>query len=108
MQSYEKTDGRVIHRGSGTAWSVRPGLLATNAHVAKMVEDAGPNGYVIARRGDSSNDLRITKARLHPGWREHEKMWYDYRPYVPERLRLPRAMLRPPATWRCSRSTRTT
>jgi hypothetical protein len=58
----------------GTAFSVAPGKLATNAHVAEIFSQLGPGQTIVARDGSQPPiDLRIERAELHPGyemWRE--------------------------------------
>jgi predicted component of type VI protein secretion system len=61
--------------GVGTAWSVKPGFLATNAHVAQAFLDLGEGEYLVARsNSDHPKDLKITAVELHPGYREFNRM----------------------------------
>ncbi|HMO26389.1 MAG TPA: serine protease, partial [Tepidisphaeraceae bacterium] len=83
VQSYRRTPNGDVFESAGTAWSVAPGLLATNAHVAEMLDDVKDDGYVIARLGGKENDLRIVSAKLHPGYREFERLHQLYRPFLP-------------------------
>jgi hypothetical protein len=71
-------DGKTIESASGTAWSVAPGLLATNAHVADQLEGSA----LIARSSDPVPvDLRIIDARVHPGYRQFDDLLETYRPF---------------------------
>lgn len=60
----------------GTAWSVAPGLFATNAHVAEEVEAKLAGGtQVLARPGvDGYDDLPIVETLPHPGYAEFEEL----------------------------------
>jgi len=65
-------DAPAGRRIVGTAFVVRPTLLATNAHVADALRaltaaDTGARG--VALRSDSDEQLRITEIVLHPQWR---------------------------------------
>lgn len=83
VQSYRRTPNGDVFESAGTAWSVAPGLLATNAHVAAMLDDVKDDGYVIARIGGKENDLRIVSAKAHPGYAEFERLHQLYRPFLP-------------------------
>jgi hypothetical protein len=65
-------DGPSGRRSVGTAFVVRPELLATNAHVAdtlRALVTAGDGGVATAVRSDSDERLRIVEIVLHPKWR---------------------------------------
>lgn len=68
MIALEAPAGR---RAVGTAFVVRPTLLATNAHVADALRAlmAGTGAHGLAVRSDSDERLRITGVVLHPQWR---------------------------------------
>ena len=91
IQAYKVVGGQNIFFNSGTGWSVKPGLLATNSHVSELFDMVQPNGFVIARRGKAENDLRIIKVRQHPGYAQAGKMGLDYRPFSPEAVDFTRA-----------------
>ncbi|MEM8874936.1 MAG: FHA domain-containing protein [Planctomycetota bacterium] len=80
---YRNVDGKPVRLGSGTAWSLEPGKLATNAHVAEMMKDLTDDEFVVARRGSTDNDLRMVDYKLHPGYESFTKLYRAYRPYFP-------------------------
>ncbi|HKX46458.1 MAG TPA: trypsin-like peptidase domain-containing protein [Planctomycetota bacterium] len=67
---------RVIRSGAdeyanafGTAFSVGPGVLATNAHVAAEFDALGANGEMRVRStGTAPHDLVVERVGLHPGY----------------------------------------
>lgn len=80
---------------TGTGWSVQKGWLATNAHVAKIFDDVGPTGYVIARSGPKINDLRVTRCRVHQGRDDFARLWDKYTPFNPLQLKFEELSLLP-------------
>lgn len=56
--------------GNGTAWAVGKGRLATNAHVAELVEEMRRADLrpVARRTVPKSQDLPIRATQIHPGW----------------------------------------
>jgi hypothetical protein len=63
----------------GTAWSVRPGALATNGHVADIIREAKGRANVrFLARNSGSNDLRIVGYDIHPGWEEFQRLQSIY------------------------------
>lgn len=65
-------DAPAGRRSVGTAFVVRPTLLATNAHVAdalRALTAAATGATGVALRSDSDERLRITGFVLHPEWR---------------------------------------
>lgn len=81
------TDGRIVESGHGTAWSVRPGWLATNAHVAALLERAetasGVVEIVARNSANPPHTLRIRSAKIHPGYPSFEELSERYRPFAP-------------------------
>lgn len=77
----EGADG-AIDKGVGTAWSLVPGLLATNAHVAAAF-DGLERGQILLARSSSTPpvDLRITDRRSHPGYASFEQLYERYKPF---------------------------
>ncbi|MBX3365316.1 MAG: FHA domain-containing protein [Phycisphaeraceae bacterium] len=75
----------------GTAWSVRPGLLATNAHVAELFTEVGTGGEVIARKhcapGEEPTEVRITGITMHPGYERFQELIREYNPFSPSASR---------------------
>jgi pSer/pThr/pTyr-binding forkhead associated (FHA) protein len=63
----------------GTAWSVRPGRLATNGHVADIIRQAKGRANVrFLARNSGSNDMRISGYDIHPGWEEFQRLESTY------------------------------
>lgn len=65
-------DAPTGRRGVGTAFVVKPTLLATNAHVADALGAliaAGTGARGIALRSDSDEALAVVGIVLHPRWR---------------------------------------
>lgn len=85
----KSTDGpQTTYRRCGTAWSVAPGKLATNAHVAELWNAKKDGDEMIARRMDGATepkviDLRIKSVALHPGYKQHADLSLHYRPFDP-------------------------
>ena len=61
-----KADG--TERVLGTAWPYQPGMLVTNAHVAKAVDALKAGDTLMVRRPKDSEDFAVTGARVHPGY----------------------------------------
>lgn len=79
---------QTTYRRCGTAWSVAPGKLATNAHVAEIWNEMKQGEEMIARRMDGGTDpkvvdLRIKSMALHPGYKQHAELSLHYRPFDP-------------------------
>ncbi|QDV04581.1 FHA domain protein [Planctomycetes bacterium Poly30] len=73
---------RVVERGIGTAWSIRDGWLATNAHVADLFASLGAEESLIARSNAwPPVDLRILGVRAHPGYEGFSSLIERIRPY---------------------------
>src|SRR5262249_20541757 len=68
----------------GTAWPVRPNLLATNAHVAKEFETLDANESLVVRPpGGSSEEYQVTGVAVHPGFEAFQKFERSDPFYVP-------------------------
>ncbi|HEX8912967.1 MAG TPA: FHA domain-containing protein [Humisphaera sp.] len=67
--------------GFGTAWSAAPGVLATGAHLAEAI-DALPAGHTVLARSNAqpTTEVRVARARPHPGYRAFERMLRAYTP----------------------------
>jgi hypothetical protein len=79
MQRGGAAGGDLSDRPFGTAWSVAPGLLATNGHVAQELERLSAGATFVARNGDSPPvDLRLVGYRIHPGYEEYRKLRERY------------------------------
>jgi hypothetical protein len=54
----------------GTAWTIAPNWLATNAHVAEgLLEVVGTDGRMVARRGVlDQNECALGNIRMHPAY----------------------------------------
>jgi len=54
----------------GTAWTIAPNWLATNAHVAEgLLEVVGADGRLVARRGVlDQNECALGNIRMHPAY----------------------------------------
>jgi|GEM_PF-6082466 len=63
-------DAQGNFQPDGTAWAVAPGRLATNGHIADLVERVkSKGGRIVARRpGNPPRDLPILGTQAHPGW----------------------------------------
>jgi predicted component of type VI protein secretion system len=69
----------------GTAWSVAPGVLATNAHVAELFTEIGPNDRLICRSNTNPpKDLRVSGVTVHPGYTEFARQQAAYYPVDPD------------------------
>lgn len=65
----------------GTAWVARPGLLATNAHVAEVFEKLAAGHSLSARSpANPPRDYPIKNVTLHPGYRQFQHIWKDRAP----------------------------
>lgn len=71
---------------AGTAWVAGPGVLVTNAHVARLfdllreqegLEDAR---LIVRSPGTESRDHVVTAVDIHPGWQVFSDLWREYRP----------------------------
>jgi hypothetical protein len=72
-------------RGVGTAWSVAPGVLATNAHVAESFLELETGETLIARSNNLPvSEVRIAGVKLHPGYLRFEKLWKAHLPIDPD------------------------
>lgn len=73
-------DGREI--GAATAWVVGDGLLATNAHVAEILEHKLPEGakLLVRSNADPPRDHLVSRAGIHPGYPRFKEVWTDYKP----------------------------
>ncbi|MEM6314566.1 MAG: FHA domain-containing protein, partial [Planctomycetota bacterium] len=83
IQKWERGETKDRFITAGTGWSVGEGILATNAHVAAMMQDLEDDEFVIARRGTSENDLRLVDYEIHPAYDSWDRMYFEYLPYVP-------------------------
>jgi hypothetical protein len=77
-------DGKVLFNGAGTAWSVAPGKLATNSHVAEQFFDLQQGQTLVARRIDTTQDLRIPSVKLHPGYATFAQLDARYWAFNPQ------------------------
>lgn len=79
--------GRKVYSAEGTAWSVKKGLLATNAHVAAIFATLQPGEVLIARShtiaGDEPHDLRIVGTKTHPGYKAFSDLVNEVMPFFP-------------------------
>ncbi len=63
-----RRDATGAERLLGTAWPYRPGMLVTNAHVARILKQLRPDESVLVRKPENGGDFVVTGARLHPGY----------------------------------------
>lgn len=67
--------------GVATAWVVKPGVLATNAHVAQILKDLPKNARFAARSSDPSvPDIPVVAVTIHPARDLFKEAWQDYEP----------------------------
>jgi hypothetical protein len=67
--------------GVATAWVVKPGVLATNAHVAQIHRDLPKGGRLSARSSDPKvPDIPVQDVRIHPARDVFKEAWQDYEP----------------------------
>jgi hypothetical protein len=67
--------------GVGTAWVAGDGVLATNAHVARVFTELTAGQRLLARSCSSPPvDHEITEVNIHPGYDEFEKVWKEFAP----------------------------
>ena len=72
-------EGREV--GVATAWVIRPGVLATNAHVAQIWKDLPKGARFAARSSDPKiPDIPIKEIRIHPARDLFKEVWQDYEP----------------------------
>ncbi|MBK8095859.1 MAG: FHA domain-containing protein [Planctomycetes bacterium] len=81
-------DGRTSYRAIGTAWSYRPGQLATNAHVAETIAELRQGQRLVARvlRNGAVVELGLSEATKHPGYDQIQKAWAKYPPWLSGRV----------------------
>jgi hypothetical protein len=74
-----KDDGTQV--AMATAWVVAPKLLATNAHVAELLEKI-PEGHRLIARSNSTppKDHAVSRVEIHPGYEEFSRIWAEYAP----------------------------
>ena len=63
-------DGKGAESLYGTAWPIGPGLLVTNAHVAREFGKLKGDQKIVVRKPESSVSYPVQQARLHPGYDE--------------------------------------
>jgi S1-C subfamily serine protease len=72
-------EGREV--GVATAWVIKPGVLATNAHVAQILKDLPKGARFAARSSDPKTpDIPIREVRIHPARDLFKEVWQDYEP----------------------------
>ncbi len=72
-------------RSCGSAWSLGNGVLATNAHVAELMDDLQPGQQFVARRGSAPFDaLPIESIELHPGYSSWAGFMEEFTPLGPD------------------------
>jgi hypothetical protein len=68
----------------GTAWVVGKDLLATNAHVAEVLDELAEEGegrVLVVRASRAPHpEFRVTSVDIHPGYQAFEDVWDDYAP----------------------------
>jgi hypothetical protein len=65
----ELQDAQQRVRAAGTAWPVRPNLLATNAHVGILREGLRPRERMIVRAPGANGQIyEVVEHKLHPGY----------------------------------------
>lgn len=70
----------------GTAWVVNKNQLATNAHVAEILDEIRENEeakdikLIVRSPSEEFQDANIESVRLHPGYRLMEELWTELRP----------------------------
>jgi hypothetical protein len=70
-----------IESGGGTAWVVGPGLLATNAHVARHFPKRPSRTQMLVRSsGPHPRTFVVTGVRIHPGYELFPALWEWYQP----------------------------
>jgi hypothetical protein len=68
-------------RGSGTAWVIAPGILATNAHVAEGLRARGPGVKALVRSNvPPYHTLEVKSMIVHPHYRMFSAAVVDYGP----------------------------
>jgi S1-C subfamily serine protease len=74
-------DGRET--SMATAWVVdqKKGLLATNSHVAELINEVEAGGKLLVRSNASSpKTFEVESVSIHPGYREFAELWYTFDP----------------------------
>jgi hypothetical protein len=68
----------------GTAWVVGDHLLATNAHVGLLFEEAKKQKkrMIVRASGAPHADVEIVSVKIHPAFEDFAKTWTDYAPRV--------------------------
>jgi S1-C subfamily serine protease len=65
----------------GTAWVVKPGVLATNAHVAEVFETLTAGQSMLVRStAETPRDFAVTGVTIHPGFDRFKQAVADRRP----------------------------
>jgi len=68
-------------RAIGTAWSVRKGVLATNAHVGEALLEKDEDATLIARSNTNPPvDLKIVGTTVHPGYTAFQTLTRSHAP----------------------------
>ncbi len=91
--------GEDKFRPQGTAWSVAPGRLATNCHVAELFGDPADGREMIARKhcapGETPSQLRVRGITMHPGYASFSAMVEEFQPYSPSAGKFLRELITP-------------
>ena len=73
--------GRDVLAPQATAWVVGPGLLATNAHVARAFEQLGEGQDLVVRSSGAEPESFVVRGvRIHPGFEAYSQLWQQYTP----------------------------
>lgn len=84
-------DGRTSYNAQGTAWSYRPGQLATNSHVADLLAGLRRDQRLVARavRGGNVVEVGISAVTKHPAYDLFGKAWSTYPPWLDKHVAHP-------------------
>ena len=61
-------DSQHLAHVIGTAWPLKPGMLVTNAHVAKVMDRLKPGEKLYVRKPGAAESIVVQDKRIHPGY----------------------------------------
>lgn len=69
--------------GEGTSWVVAPGILATNAHVADIMNGLQPGEEMVVRSPvEPYNTHKVLRIQIHPGYAAFNQRMAEFGPVV--------------------------
>jgi V8-like Glu-specific endopeptidase len=67
---------------AATAWVIADGVLATNAHVAKLFNKKGNPNIYVRNRNSAERPNKVVNVTIHAGYKAFMETVEDYRPFL--------------------------